>query len=243
MRLKTCKKILSVFVVTLLCVALIPMSFMSVSAADPTYAIAVYTLRMGGPPGAPVPAFDVTVNVGGKSYTVAIDGWAAAVAVQIVEAINADPDATVKLYSNLRADNPNVPCAAEAGHVPAGALENRDILVRALQPGEAGNALVALTIVHTNPDYFITYEVEKPHLAVVGTGTAPAAAAPASPAPPTPPAETPAAPAAEAPAQPAPQQQAPPAPRTFDPVVLIAVAALISAAGIIIAKKRKTRSI
>lgn len=59
--------------------------------------------------------------------------------------------------------------------------------------------------------------------------------------PPPAPAEPEPAPAAEpAPAVPAPAVTAPtPAPRTADPITLIAISSVISAAGIIIAKKRK----
>ena len=73
----------------------------------------------------------------------------------------------------------------------------------------------------------------------------PAAGAAATPTPPAaPPAQAPAAEAAPAAQQPAPQapaaqQQAPRAPQTFDPIVLIAAVALLSAAGIMIARKRK----
>ena len=59
------------------------------------------------------------------------------------------------------------------------------------------------------------------------------AAAPAAPAPPAPPAP------GAAPQAPAAQQQAPRAPQTFDPIALIAAAALLSAAGLMIARKRK----
>ena len=62
-----------------------------------------------------------------------------------------------------------------------------------------------------------------------------AAAAPAAPTPPAAPQAPTPAPGAQAPAA---QQQAPAAPQTFDPIVLIAVAALISAGGIMIARKR-----
>ena len=69
-------------------------------------------------------------------------------------------------------------------------------------------------------------------------GTERPAAAPAAPAPPAAPPAAPGAPAA-----PAAQQQAPRAPQTFDPIALIAVAALVSATGIIIAKRRKASKI
>ena len=115
----------------------------------------------------------------------------------------------------------------EDGTVVA-AINNAEITGRELERGLLGL---------DRASYFNNMVIDSHQIAT----RAPAAPA-AQPEPPAPPAGAGAAQEAP-PAAPAAQQQAPTAPQTFDPIVLIAVAALVSVVGIIAVRKRKNSGI
>ena len=83
------EKTFSIMLALVLIFSLVPMSALNALAAETV----IYGIRCSGAQ----PNADILVRVGGREYTVPTMGWAAHIVYNIVNTVNADPNATVVL--------------------------------------------------------------------------------------------------------------------------------------------------
>ena len=117
------KKILLLAITLAFIMSVLPMALPVPAIAENEYAVAVYRLAFTDTQ----PHMPILVTVGGREYTVETRAWAAAVALNIVNAVNNDPQSAVTI-------------------VRTGEDGNREIRVTSNIPGPAGADLVHMTI-------------------------------------------------------------------------------------------------